>query len=174
MSMNLRGCYGKVNVDILSVLFPGATMLNWNHVLFPVCPTAIRTRRPRVGPGTDMQNPAPPPLPPEVTISIWKMSNMLNKIMDIKFHIAFVRRDRSKGAFWTPKNSTFIKCGQICRVDWNWFGAHFITWMTFFVQFLVFEIWSISFFLRDLAEINHKIVNIIWFRLNDNFLLHVS
>ena len=49
-----------------------------------------------------------------------------------------------------PKNSTFFKTSQICRVDWNWSDANFLHKWLFFVRFLVFEIWSI---LRNLAEI---------------------
>ena len=33
---------------------------------------------------------------------------------------------------WHPKNSNFFKIGQICRVYWNWSGAHFLhTWRLF-------------------------------------------
>ena len=33
----------------------------------------------------------------------------------ILHHIAFGRYGRSKGAFWAPKNSIFLKSCQICR-----------------------------------------------------------
>ena len=47
-------------------------------------------------------------------------------MMGVTFHIAFERQGRLKSTLWAPKNSTFFKSRQICKVYWNLPDAHFL------------------------------------------------
>ena len=109
----------------------------------------------------------PPPLLRKVHLDI-KNADCVKKMMGVKFHITSYR-------VWTPQAS---KSGKIAPQtfnflhEWlNWQGrleliwCSFFVWMTFFVQFLVFEIWWILyFFLRDLAEIWRHFLLLFWVR----------
>ena len=69
--------------------------------------------------------------------------------MGVKFHIS-----RSKGVFWSTKNVSSFKSGQISRVDWNLSGAHLLDEQLFLCdcQFMRYDRFCI-FLLRGLAEI---------------------
>ena len=52
------------------------------------------------------------------------MQNVLKNMMGVKFHITSCCVWAPEAPIWSPKNSTFFKSGQICKVDWNWFDTH--------------------------------------------------
>ena len=58
----------------------------------------------------DMQTP-PPHFPPLRSGHLKKMRNVLDIKMGVKFHIAFGRCERPKGAILAPKNLIFFKIG---------------------------------------------------------------
>ena len=95
----------------------------------------------------------PPPIPHRSRHLDIKDTNWSKKMMGAKLyishHIAFGRHRRPKRAFWAPINSTFIKTGQIARIDWNWPGAHLLhKW--FFCAILSF--WDMIDFVFSLCN----------------------
>ena len=61
-------------------------------------------------------------------------------------------------AFGCPKNSTFLKSGQICRVDWNWSGDHFLQeWLFFFAMLSFWDMIDLVFFFAGLYRNMNKI-----------------
>ena len=91
------------------------------------------------------------------------------KMMGVKFG----RCGHSKAAFWSPKSLTFFISSQICMLDWNWSGAHFLhEWLFLYICTILcfwdmidfvywkFRLYSVWF------EINRRSVNTITFELN--------